>query len=139
MDEISLMREIGRLQEQINALRTIEIGGVWKDWTPTVTYTGGTTDPTSLTITYARYSIIGKICHIFISGSLVMGSGNRTSTLFSLPVNYSLNFTGSCVVTYASTDYMWHVYGSGGNKVTVSHGGMSSNGIIYVSAFYQIA
>jgi hypothetical protein len=68
-----------------------------------------------------------------------MGSGNRTSTLFSLPVNYSLNFTGSCVVTYASTDYMWNVYGSGGNKVTVSHGGMISNGVIYVSAFYQIA
>ena len=58
-DTIGFMREIANLQEQINALRTIEVGGVWRDWTPIVLSTVGTI--TSYTIQMARYTRIGKV------------------------------------------------------------------------------
>ena len=80
-NEMALMREIAKLQEQINALRTIEIGGVWQDWTLSATgwaagYTG-----------FVRYSAVGKICHMIID---INGTSNFTyATLDSLPFNVS--------------------------------------------------
>ena len=49
-------------------------------------YTGGTTDPTSLTITSSFWSVIGKQFFVSITGSLVIGSGNRTNIYFPMPI-----------------------------------------------------
>jgi hypothetical protein len=71
LDPIQLMRKIAELEDKINALRTIEIGGIWLDWTPT--WTALTTNPVlgdgSLV---GRYSVVGKIC--FVDITLIMGS-----------------------------------------------------------------
>ena len=58
-NEIELMREIAKLQGQIDALRTIEVGGVWKNWTPTVTGSGSMTI-SNLVVEVARYCLIGE-------------------------------------------------------------------------------
>ena len=78
---IEMMREIRRLQDQIDALRTIELGGVWYDWTPTIV--GFSTDPTN---TIYRYCVIGKLCHINIR-QLTAGTSNNTIFTISLPIN----------------------------------------------------
>ena len=52
-------------------------------WTPTVTYSGGTTDPTSTTITNAYWRVIGSEIFFNIFANQTRGSGNRTHTIFS--------------------------------------------------------
>ena len=88
MNEIALMREIAKLQGQIDSLRTIEVGGVWQDWTPAtsnITVGNGT-----LT---GRYCAIGKFCRVNISFTL-----GSTSSITGYQI-YGLPFT--------STNYVW--------------------------------
>lgn len=111
--------------------------GVWKDWTPTISYAGGTTDPTSLTVTF-RYVVIGKMLVFNINGSLIRGSGDRTYIAFTLPINYAVNFTPMATITFAGTKSC-AAFGQSGNRVSVALGGaMSSDGYIFVSGFYEI-
>jgi hypothetical protein len=72
----------------------------WFNFTPTVTYAGGTTDPTSLTINYAYFSIIGTSVHTIIHGTLVRGSGDRTVIYFTTPLSVSGDFTGSVTINF---------------------------------------
>ena len=93
MDEIALMREIGRLQEQISALRTIEVGGVWQDWTPV--WTAATTNPSIGNGTLSgRYCLIGKLitAKIFLQlgTTSTPGSGAYSFTFPIAPLNYRL-------------------------------------------------
>ena len=79
MDDIALMREIARLQNQIDALRTIEVGGVWTAWTPTLTKLSGYDS--------AVYSLIGNIAHIefvAIGKNISAGAG---AVQISMPVS----------------------------------------------------
>ena len=90
MDDIALMREIARLQEQISALRTIETGGVWKDWTPTWT---ATTNPSIGDGTlFGNYCIIGKTVFFEIlmhaGSTTTFGVGNWK---FALPITTGAN------------------------------------------------
>lgn len=55
------------------------------DFTCTVTYTGGTTNPTSNTINTAKYYISGRDFRVHLRSSLVRGTGNRTVHEFTLP------------------------------------------------------
>lgn len=135
MSEAELLNRIRNLEKLIDRLP--EQGGIWTSWTPVITYSGGSTDPTSLTTSSARYSVIGEICHVFIAATLVRGSGDRTQTQFTLPKNYTINFSGSAVITYVSGSNAWRAYGSGSSKIVIDHGAMTGNGIIYVSAFYE--
>ena len=139
LDPIALMKTINELEYKISALATIQIGGIWTSYTPSITYSGGTTDPTSLTISSSRYSVVGKICHLNIVATLVRGSGDRTQTQFTLPINYNAQFCGSALVAYVSGSNAWRVYGNSSTKIHIDHGAMTGDGVIYVSAFYQIA
>lgn len=55
------------------------------DFTPTITYAGGTTNPTSNTVNRASYYIDGRDMRVHIRSTLVRGSGNRTVHTFTLP------------------------------------------------------
>lgn len=113
--------------------------GVWQDWTPTVTYVGGTTDPTSLTITAARYNTIGKMLSFYLTGTLVRGSGDRTYIQIPLPVNYVKNFTPTVSITFAGTKNCV-AYGQASNRFDIVLGTpMSTDGYLWVNGFYEIA
>ena len=75
-NEMALMREIAKLQEQINALRTIEIGGVWTDWTPTIV---GWSATTTLACQYTR---IGKFVAVMYH---IIGTSDATTMYLGLP------------------------------------------------------
>ena len=83
---MDLIKKLNGLQEQINALRTIEIGGVWKDWTP-ASQTGWTALPTG---TY-KYCQVGKFvaCQI----SITAGTSNSTVAEIELPITASTTST----------------------------------------------
>lgn len=57
----------------------------WLQFTSIITYGGGTTSPTSLTINTAHYRIRGKDAAIAIVATLVRGTGNRTTAIFTVP------------------------------------------------------
>lgn len=56
------------------------------NYATTVTYDGGSTNPTSLTVNAAYWRVLGADFFITITGTLVVGSGNRARTIFSIPV-----------------------------------------------------
>lgn len=109
------------------------------NWTPAVTYGGGTTDPTSTTITYARYSISGAFLIFNLKAAVVRGSGDRTSTRFSQPANKvppsAPSYDGRTSITGA---YAWcFTYDAGASGILASHGAMTSDGNILVSGFVK--
>lgn len=59
---------------------------------PTITYSGGATDPTSNTLLTRSYYINGHIFSFVIVSQLVVGIGNRTNTIYTLPFN-AINFS----------------------------------------------
>jgi hypothetical protein len=111
----------------------------WLDWLPTITYSGGTTDPTSNTVNVARYRLSGNMVNLYMKSTLVFGSGNRTATFFTLPIGRfdtsNLFFSSSNTITGAS------IYGSAytndATKITYAHT-MSSNGTYVANGFYHI-
>ena len=78
---MDLMKKLNGLQEQINALRTIEIGGVWQNYTPTITAGSGSLTTVSAT---GFYSVIGKVVQIIIDITITTngtGAGYVVATL----------------------------------------------------------
>lgn len=133
-----LQNQITGLKNQLESLRTNVIyPGIWQSWTSTVAYAGGTTDPTSLTVNYARYTIVGKILSFFINGALIRGTGDRTYITFTLPINYSAQVTASCSITFNSVKVCPN-YGAESTKLTVFCNGMTSDGSIWISGSYEI-
>ncbi|MFA5836169.1 MAG: hypothetical protein WC837_04350 [Bellilinea sp.] len=106
------------------------------NYTPTVTYAGGTTDPTSMAIYKAEFSMNGKQVSLSIRGALTVGAGNRTFVLFTLPINASGDTDAATASTgingiiscYSRTET---------NKVSTYTGGMISDGEISVSVTYH--
>jgi hypothetical protein len=93
----------------------------WLDWNSVITYSGGTTDPTSNTISVAKYRIDGRGFYCNIQSTLVVGSGNRVFTTFSVP------FTFSAVTPVAS---LVNISGVGLKNSSGTY--FSSNGFIIV-------
>ena len=77
LDPIQLMRRIDELENKIDAMRTIEVGGVWQDWTPIQT------GWTALPVGAYRYCQIGK--QVTLAISMSSGTSNATSAILSLP------------------------------------------------------
>ena len=92
-NEIELMREIAKLQGQIDALRTIEVGGVWKNWTPNYTQYG-TMTYTSITTHTAKYSKVGNLCFFKIDSAGTLGGTPIAQITFSPPFAPNPAFTG---------------------------------------------
>ena len=112
----------------------------WTSYTPTVAYEGGTTDPTGLTINYAKYFQIEKMVTLSIKGTLNRGSGNRTYILFSLPQNttaFDAAGTGfESVVSNHRTPRA--VYISATNRVCIYlQSQMAQDGVVSLSITYE--
>ena len=107
----------------------------WFNWTPTITYAGGTTDPTSFTITVARFWMIGEVKHVSFAATVTRGSGDRPYQIISLPLSYTAFFGGGVTTTYTGLQVS-PFYQSGTNKVTIYTGAMTSDGFLWGQFFY---
>lgn len=75
---------IKRLEREVERLQVKESPGAWVNWTPTVTFEGGTTDPSSIAKVSARYTQIGKT--VIANADYYFGlGGDRTEYMFTLP------------------------------------------------------
>lgn len=109
--------------------------GVWSAWTPTITYGGGTTNPTSFTVT-ARYTRIGKLVVCVITGTLTRGSGNRTYINFTPPITIAKDSGGSATHTFQTDPLVVPCYISAG-KLTINTGTWTSDGYLWSIWIYE--
>ena len=71
----------------------------WLGYPATVTYYGGTTDPTSDGV-LTSFVVHGRVVHLLVSGYLTRGTGDRTAVSYTLPITYAGAFTGSFNITF---------------------------------------
>jgi len=57
------------------------------NWTPSITYAGGSTDPTSNTVNTANYLVDGRKVFFSIKSTIVRGAGDRPNTIYTLPLS----------------------------------------------------
>lgn len=67
----------------------------WLTYTPTITYSGGTTNPTSNVIAHALYQVSGRNIHTHIESTLTIGGGNRTQTAYSRAITANTYITAA--------------------------------------------
>lgn len=109
--------------------------GEWASYTPSVTFLGGSTNPTSLSLT-ARYAVVGNIKFVQIEGTLTRGSGNRSYTKITLPITPSAGgYSAACVTSFTGEFKPAAAYAES-NDITVYHGTMTSDGYLWLSLMY---
>ena len=139
-----LAAHVNTLREEVVAVET-QLGtnaGTWQNWTPTVTWGGGTTDPTSTTISTARYCTVGKTVTLSIMLTVVKGSGDGTNLTISLPkaaktagnplTCFTTILTGFNIVQAVTLTATQNLYVSLGTAI-------SSDGYIRLSGTYEAA
>ena len=83
-----MIQKLKRLEREVERLQRWESPGIWKAWTPTIAWGGGTTDPTTVSVASARYCQIGKLVTVNLTIQIVtLGSGDRTYFTATAPVN----------------------------------------------------
>lgn len=136
-----LVSKIAKLEREIERLKALEAGGVWTAYTPTITYAGGSTDPTSESVSYSNYMKIGALVIFIARIYITRGSGDRTITKFSLPKNAFRNLTpisAYSTVTGGATNPTAYIDAVADTAI-VNHGTMTSDGYISITAIYEVA
>ena len=116
--------------------------GTWQSYTPSLSWSGGTTDPKSATFDYAKYTRIGKMVTVQIILTVVRGSGNRAYATIGLPINSSvLGLAGTGVEDLTSAlRQPFNVSSYAYNAVTAYlPSAMSRNGSMRITFTYPIA
>lgn len=111
--------------------------GAWDSWTPTITWAGGTTDPTSFTISAARYVTVGNLVFCMLRGSLTRGSGDRSYLSLTAPVTISNLAAGSAHHNINGNNFISAPLYSTSGKVSIFTGTMTKDGYIWASWFYE--
>ena len=116
-------------------------GGVghpgWFNYTPTVTYAGGTKNPTTLTVSF-EFVINGKQLHVMGDGKLTRVSGDRTFTTFTTPFAVTKITSGIFSCTFTADSVSAKTVYSGGTTWIVNHGTMNSDGFYWCNFFAKI-
>ena len=115
--------------------------GAWQSWTPTVTFAGGTTNPSSTTLQYARYTTIGKI--VIATADYLFGTGgNMTQYKFTLPLTPAQTYgavTGYESLKTTFTDPTKASLSVSGALVTVYVPVQDKAGHVMFTAVYEVA
>ena len=139
-NEIALMREIARLQNQIDALRTIEVGGVWTAYTPTITAGAGAFTTVAAT---GFYSKLGNIAPIIISIAITTNGTASGSVIATLPftVDKTTIVVGRENVG-TGNELQGFCAGAGNTMNIVTYNNLYPGGtgyVIYMSGFLSVA
>ena len=140
-NELILLRKIEDLENYIK--RVPEVGGVWQDWTPTITASGSMTI-SGVTINKARYCIIGKTCIFTIRASFTTGGTTSTTVYFSTPAQSESSYYAYAAVvgdTSAAAAYTFHfsTFSVGVRKADGTNWGLGASRYFVVSGSFEIA
>ena len=139
--EVYLKRQIDELKRELDRLKTNvpEVGGVWQDWTPTVSSAVGTI--TSYTAN-GRVATVGKIAHIRFGISITdKGTGSGVLVITNLPYTVAGIFVFSGRENVLTGKMLQgYVFPSQINVLTYDNNTPIATGAaIVVSGFYEIA
>ena len=104
----------------------------WYNYTPTITFSGGSIDPTSITTGFS-FSVIGRTLNVWGTGVLTWGSGNRNTTIFSLPISISKDAAISAAASYATLLWTYTRVSNSTNTIILYHSSMSQNGYYWLT------
>jgi hypothetical protein len=105
---------------------------------PTVSYAGGSANPTSLTVSSATYKVESENVYPLVVYSLVKGTGNRTHCIFTIPFTPKYSYIGGSGAT------TWGVYNltsidTAPRILNFCPAGMANDGNGTASGWYKIA
>lgn len=109
------------------------------NWSPSPTWGGGTTNPTSLTVAYGAFSVSGRTCFLTFRADVVRGSGNRTNVKFPTPINKtSSDYTPvSAFDNVAQASVTVKACYLESNFFFMAHGALTQDGFLSVMGHYQ--
>lgn len=101
MNDLDFAREIVKLQNEIRALRTIQIGGIWSTYT--LAWTAATTNPAiGDGILEGRYTLIGNTVHVniymYAGSTTTFGTGVWSFSLPFTAANISGHYGGTLIM-----------------------------------------
>ena len=106
------------------------------NWTPSVSYTLGTTDPNSMTINGARFHITPESLVWFdLKATMVRGSGDRPYTIFSVPFSLTNSnaYYQPAWCNWTSTDGFSICYASSTREGLVALAPMAKDGEVHIN------
>jgi hypothetical protein len=141
-DYLEIVDTSANASKKITRENLIGFAGTWQSYTPSLSWSGGTTNPTSATFDYAKYMRIGKMVTVQIKLTVKRGSGNRTYATIGLPINASVHgLAGTGVEDLTSAlRQPFNVSSYAYNAVTAYlPSAMSRDGSIHLTFTYPIA
>ncbi len=136
-NELILLRKIEELEKLI--MRQPEIGGVWKNWTPTVTAMSGTFTTVSAS---GSYSAIGNVVAITIAITITTNGTAAGAVIVTLPftVNNQTILVGR--ENAATGNMLQGLATAAGNKITIwTYNNLYPGGTgykLYLSGFVSV-
>lgn len=132
-----MIQKLKRLEREVERLQRWESPGIWKVWTPTIAWGGGTTDPTTVSVASARYCQIGKMVTFSLTVQIVtLGSGDRTRMYASAPTGVYKSSTASVYRDIVNAD-KGRVFSSTSNIEVYFVGGALAAGYIFIGGSYE--
>lgn len=92
-NELILLRRIEDLENYIK--RVPEVGGVWKNWTPSWSAAGAMTI-SSVSLNTARYYTLGKSFTFFVDSIFTLGGTASNAVIFTLPSGINPVYFAPC-------------------------------------------
>jgi hypothetical protein len=132
--------------DSAGALKWLTVNGIvdtdfgkWQSWTPTISFTS-TPNPTSVTLNFARYAVVGKLCFVQISISITRGSCVAWGTFITYPPSCNSACGGQLINVLSSLTGDWIVKPSwtSAGQIYVYHNPMSTDGELKVAGSYEI-
>jgi hypothetical protein len=134
------------ISEALDANKTkyVTLGNLmyYQAWSPSINYGGGSTDPTTTTVTRARYIRVGDLVSFYAVIDIVAGSGDRTYLTVSLPVTAAYINVAASANEGVSSATPVVAAGFMGTTSTVRvnfNSAMSLDGTVRVSGTYEAA
>ena len=139
LDPIALMRKIGELESKIDALRTIQTGGIWTAYTPTVTSLAGSI--TSYTAS-GIYSKVGNIVFVHVGVTITNNGTGSGAIVFTMPITVGTgNFIFDGRENAATGNQLHGIVSTGGNLNCYTYNNAypgGTNYVIYMSGNYSV-
>ncbi len=112
----------------------------WFSWTPTVTYAGGTANPTSVNIVSAKFSITGNKADFHLVETFVRGSGDRYYITNTMPITAttadSVPVSG-CETLINASPTLRYTYWASGKLIMELGPGWARDGGVYISGSFS--
>ena len=136
-DYLEIVDTSANASKKISYGNLIASSGGWQSWTPTIGYMGGSGTPTISA--NGRYTIVGKIVYLLLTGQLTRNGATHVYLTFTLPTSVAKFGSGSFTHQFGAGFSIGAVYKSTADAhFTVMTGTWQKDGLYWFSGFYEM-